>query len=40
MSIDKDEQKILADYFKNANIKIKTVDTEGNRSEYAETAKN
>jgi structure-specific recognition protein 1 len=33
MSIDRDEHKVLVDYFTAANIKMKTVDTEGNRSD-------
>ena len=33
MSIDKDEHKILVDYFTQANIKMKTVDSEGNRAD-------
>ncbi len=33
MSIDKDEHKILVEYFTQANIKMKTVDSEGNRAD-------
>jgi len=33
VSIEKDEYNILTTYFKAANIKIKTDNTEGNRSE-------
>jgi len=38
MSIDKDEHKILVEYFTNANIKMKTVDNVGNRSDLKEGA--
>ncbi len=33
LSIDRDEQKALVEYFKTANIKMKAVDTEGNKSD-------
>ena len=36
-SIDREEHKILVQYFKQNNIKMKTVDLEGNRSELAES---
>ena len=37
VSIDKDEQKSLFEYFKAAGIKIKTVDLDGNRSDMKDT---
>ena len=36
MAIDKDEHKILVEYFSSANIKIKTSEKEGNRSDLKE----
>jgi structure-specific recognition protein 1 len=33
LSIDRDEHNILVQYFKQAGVKMKTVDTEGNRAE-------
>jgi structure-specific recognition protein 1 len=39
LSIDRDEHKILVEYFKTANVKMKTVDNEGNKSELTQGAK-
>ena len=39
MSIDRDEHKILVDYFTTANIKMKTVDIQGIRSDLKEVDK-
>ena len=39
MSIDRDEHKILVDYFTAANIKMKTVDVKGVRQDLKETGK-
>jgi|LauGreDrversion4_2_1035121.scaffolds.fasta_scaffold378207_4 hypothetical protein len=36
MSIDRQEHAILVEYFKTNNIKMKTVDVEGNRKELVE----
>jgi len=36
LSIDREEQAILIEYFKQSGVKMKTVDLEGNRSELTD----